>query len=587
MTMFDKTKADLKRLNPQGTFSLRHFIAGLLSQGFQAILVYRFFNWLYYKGIPSQPFRFLCERFIEITTGISIPACCRIGKGLRIHHFGGIIFHPTTQIGENCTLYHGVTIGDRGGSGGAAIIGNNVLIGAGAKILGELTIGDNCVISANAVITKDVPTGHIISNLPGYLRKIPENRQASFTHQEKPASIPRIMDLRGTYKGGGGPDKTILNSAALHNKDNVQVLVTYLRRPSDPEFQIPAMAALRGINYTDLIDRRILDLKCLCNLRQLICRERIQIIHTHDEKTLLYGCLLKWIAPGIRLLHTCHSLAEYERDDFDSPRAWLKYCWRKRMQLILMKYPLRSILTISHNTRQRLIREGLNPKIIRVLPNGIDVDSWNPRKAYPVLRRELGMKPGELLIGTVARITYDKDLPTFYEVSRRLIERFPLVHFVIVGDGHGDELIKARAEVKRLRLDHRIYFTGHRNDLNNIYVSFDLFLMTSRTEGMPNTVLEAMALERPVVSTEVGGVPEIVVDGQTGFLCSPGDSTALTEAVSRLLKDENLRIKFGRAARQRIKEQFNFTARTRILEDVYAWTAGAIPSPPAIFTERS
>ena len=164
--MFDLLRADLARLDDGGQASMRVFVRGLLAQGFQAILVYRFFNWLDRKGIHGHPFRFLFERFIEITTGISIPAACTIGKGLRIHHFGGIILHPTVKIGENCTLYHEVTIGDIGGTGRAATIGNNVLIGAGAKIVGEITIGDGVVIGANAVVNRDVPPNCIIAGNP-------------------------------------------------------------------------------------------------------------------------------------------------------------------------------------------------------------------------------------------------------------------------------------------------------------------------------------------------------------------------------------------------------------------------------------
>ncbi|GFO53865.1 hypothetical protein GMSM_08720 [Geomonas sp. Red276] len=157
--MFELVRGDLHRLNASSSATVRTLAAGLCSQGLQAILVYRFFNWLHRNGIPGQPLRLFCERFIEITTGISIPAACRIGKGLRIHHFGGIVFHPSAVLGENCTVYHGVTIGDRGGSGQAAVIGNGVLIGAGAKIIGAVSIGDNCVIGANAVVTRDMPPG--------------------------------------------------------------------------------------------------------------------------------------------------------------------------------------------------------------------------------------------------------------------------------------------------------------------------------------------------------------------------------------------------------------------------------------------
>lgn len=167
--MCEKIRADIKKLG--GTrFSMKCLIRGLLSQGFQAILVYRFFHYLKQSRIPAQPFRFMVERFIEIITGISIPAECKIGKGLRIHHFGGIVFHPSVVIGENCCLYHGVTIGDRGGYGNAACIGNNVMIGAGAKIIGEITIGDNCKIGANAVVDIDIPDNSVVYGNPCVFR---------------------------------------------------------------------------------------------------------------------------------------------------------------------------------------------------------------------------------------------------------------------------------------------------------------------------------------------------------------------------------------------------------------------------------
>ncbi len=168
--MFENISADLERIS-EGGFSFRGLIRGLLAQGFQAILVYRIFRWFRIRKIPSQPFRFILERYIEITTGISIPAECKIGKGLRIHHFGGIMFHPSVEIGENGTIYHEVTIGDKGGYGGAARIGNSVMIGAGAKIIGELSIGNKCVVGSNSVLTKDMPDNHIVIGNPCQIYK--------------------------------------------------------------------------------------------------------------------------------------------------------------------------------------------------------------------------------------------------------------------------------------------------------------------------------------------------------------------------------------------------------------------------------
>jgi serine O-acetyltransferase len=158
-------RADIHRFREEDD-SFRTLVRGFLSQGFQALFVYRIFHWFYERRVPTQPVRFFIERFIEIITGISIPAEATIGKGLRIHHFGGIIVHSAAVVGEYCTIYHGVTLGDRGGWGGAPRVGDRVLIGAGAKLIGEIVIGDDCIIGTNAVVNTSVPAGHIAVGVP-------------------------------------------------------------------------------------------------------------------------------------------------------------------------------------------------------------------------------------------------------------------------------------------------------------------------------------------------------------------------------------------------------------------------------------
>ncbi|PID58040.1 serine acetyltransferase [candidate division KSB3 bacterium] len=166
--MFEYVKADLARFSEEtgGGRPWRILLRGLVSQGFQAIVVYRIFRWCYVRGIPTQPFRFIIERLTEIVTGISIPAEADIGKGLRIHHFGGIIFHSHVTMGEHCTVYHGVTFGDKGGRGEPPTVGSHVLAGAGAKVLGDITIGNHVTIGANAVVVKPVPDNMIVGGVP-------------------------------------------------------------------------------------------------------------------------------------------------------------------------------------------------------------------------------------------------------------------------------------------------------------------------------------------------------------------------------------------------------------------------------------
>jgi serine O-acetyltransferase len=176
-------RADLARFREEGR-GFRPMIRGALSQGFHALIVYRVFRWFHERRIPTQPVRFIVERLVEITTGISIPARARIGPGLRIHHFGGIVFHPEVVVGEGCTIYHGVTLGDVGASGGAPRIGDRVMIGAGAKVLGPIEVGDECRIGANAVVLTSVPRRCVAVGVPAIVKP---RRPDSDSSLERPA----------------------------------------------------------------------------------------------------------------------------------------------------------------------------------------------------------------------------------------------------------------------------------------------------------------------------------------------------------------------------------------------------------------
>lgn len=169
MPFWSTVRADIARFQEEDP-SPRTVIRGLCSQGFQALFVYRLLRWCYERRIPTQPWQFFVERFVEITTGISLPAQTSIGKGLRIHHFGGIIVHSAAQIGDYCTLYQGVTIGDLGGWGGVPRLGNRVVIGAGAKLLGDIEVGDHCHIGANAVVRTSVPAGCLAVGVPAVIK---------------------------------------------------------------------------------------------------------------------------------------------------------------------------------------------------------------------------------------------------------------------------------------------------------------------------------------------------------------------------------------------------------------------------------
>lgn len=167
--MFDNIKADFGRYRAN---SIKEKIYVLFEQGFWAVLVYRFGRWTAGIRIPLVGFifrfiAFLMFKMIEMTTGISVPSSAKIGKGFYIGHFGGIVLHSDVVMGENCSIGPGVLIGTRGlGNKGVAVIGNNVYIGVGAKVLGKITIGNNVKIGANAVLVINLPDGATAVGIP-------------------------------------------------------------------------------------------------------------------------------------------------------------------------------------------------------------------------------------------------------------------------------------------------------------------------------------------------------------------------------------------------------------------------------------
>lgn len=384
----------------------------------------------------------------------------------------------------------------------------------------------------------------------------------------------RIMDFRGTYKGGGGPDKTVLLSAALHDQNKLFVLVTYLRDPNDHEFQIEQRARDMQLDYVDVFDRKLLDFGCIKQLVDLAKKHAINVIHAHDDKTSMYAYFIGLRLPDVKIMYTCHLYSVYQKADFSSYMEYLNFRLRKFARYFFLSQSARPILAVSYSAKMAMVKDGLKPEQVHTVHNGIDTEKWQRVNGSPVLRRELSLPSDAVLVGTVARIAFQKDLPTFYNVARRVKEVCPRAYFVIVGDGDGDELAKAKAEAHQFGVSEFLSFTGHRNDLLDIYSSFDIFLMTSISEGLPNTLLEAMAMGIPVVSTAVDGVPEVVEEGVNGFLTGFGDVTLLSTQLLRLIEKPELRLQFSQAGRQHIEECFCFTRRVRLMEEYYAWFAG-------------
>ena len=174
------------------------------------------------------------------------------------------------------------------------------------------------------------------------------------------------------------------------------------------------------------------------------------------------------------------------------------------------------------------------------------------------------------MIGYVGRIMPEKDLETWLRAAAAAGARVPEARFVLVGDGRDGQTEQQLKELARtLGIGARTVFAGYRKDLLSVYATFDVFMMSSLREGLPNSILEAMALGLPVVTSDVAGAKELVADGVTGFVRPQRDAAALAAAVTNLVVDTDLRARMGAAGRRRVESNFSFTGRLTRVENLH------------------
>ena len=388
----------------------------------------------------------------------------------------------------------------------------------------------------------------------------------------------RLLELRNTYKWGGGPDKTVLLSAERHDRSRVEVVVVYIRDVRDREFSIGDKARAKGLTFYEIEERGKFDPRVLRALKEIVLRHDINLVHSHDHKSNLFTFLLRrWLwRRQLSLVSTAH--------------AWvligLKGEIYRRLDLSLMRR-FDHLIAVSHATKDEMVHAGLPADLVSVIHNGIDTDAWVPNRASGSLRDELNLGQAFPVIGYVGRIMPEKDLETWLRAAALVAKKYPQARFVLVGEGKdGATLGQLEQLAAELGIRDRIYFPGYRSDLLPVYAAFDLFLLTSRREGLPNSILEAMAMGLPVVTADVGGVKELVVDGETGYVLPRGDAEGMARSLTTLVEDGSSRKRMGAAGRTRVEREFSFSTRLQRIEALYEQILG-VRHHPAVGVERA
>jgi glycosyltransferase involved in cell wall biosynthesis len=205
-------------------------------------------------------------------------------------------------------------------------------------------------------------------------------------------------------------------------------------------------------------------------------------------------------------------------------------------------------------------------KVVTVA-NAIEMDGFADGFDEAEKRRELGIPFDCSIIGNIARLTGQKAQRYFIDSAAIILERNAKCEFLIVGEGE----LRAELEeyTRTLGVTEHVRFLGFRDDVREIMRLLDVLCLSSIHEGTPITLLEGMACEKPVVSTDVGGCREVVVDGETGFLVQPRDPQALAEALLRLVDDKDLAVRMGQAGLRRVREVYSEDANLSVLNNLY------------------
>lgn len=304
------------------------------------------------------------------------------------------------------------------------------------------------------------------------------------------------------------------------------------------------------------------DLRALLRLYHLMRAWRPHVVHTHMAKAGALGRLAARLAGVPVVVHTYHGHVFH---GYFGP-------WKTRAVIAAERALARLtsvVVAIGEGQRDELARYGIAARErIAVVPLGLELapflDAEHRRGA---LRRELGLPPEAELVGIVARLVPIKAHEDFLAAAPLVLAERPQARFLVVGDGQRRAELAALAD--HLGLGDRVRFLGWRQDLVPLYADLDVVVLCSLNEGSPVALIEALAAARPVVATAVGGVPEVVLDGQTGCLVPPRDPAALARSIGALLADRAAAARLGVAGRQHVYPRYDVQRLVRDVDALY------------------
>lgn len=313
------------------------------------------------------------------------------------------------------------------------------------------------------------------------------------------------------------------------------------------------------------------DLRSLLALARCFRQQQFEVVHTHTPKAGLIGPIAARLARVPHVVHTVHGLLFH--DQMTRMRQTVFWVPEKITATFCDR-----ILSQSREDEERAVKTGLcSRKKISYLGNGIDVSHFTPGLNSDRTKwlQEVGLSPDDFVVGSVGRLVEEKGFKELFAAAEILTARYPQLKFVVIGPRETDQNDALNNEhMEELQRRGVVHFVNWCEDMRSWYAAMDLFVLPSYREGIPRACMEAAAMMRPVVASDIRGCREVVLNGETGLLIPPRDVPRLVEAIAALYEDRPRAVRMGERGREHIARNFNNKDVCRRLCEFYAQLGG-------------
>lgn len=375
-----------------------------------------------------------------------------------------------------------------------------------------------------------------------------------------PPPLLTILFL-STSSGPGGAERVISNLAASLDPKRFRAVLC-LFRPG----WLQEQSESRGIRTFIIPTKGMTDWRWASQFGRLLRQEQVDLIHAHEFDANVQGTFVAALT-GIPLIATVHGKNYF----WERLRRRLAYRWVSRRA---------TMVAVSEDLKQFIVEKvGVSPGRVKVLYNGVDTFPHCDSASVAQCRKELGLPENHQIVGIVGNLYPVKGHQYLIESIPSVLAKCPNTSFVFAGRGQLEGELRAQAH--RLGVEERVCFLGLRQDIAKILAMLDVFVLPSLSEGLSMAILEAMIAGKAVVATAVGGNPELVLDGETGFLVPPRDSRMLAAKLITLLTDRQQAASFAEKSKRRAEEQFSLRIMVSSYQSLYDECLGVeTTSPP-------